>query len=143
MKYILLLFVFLTCVNGAKIDTFANKYSYYRGYDLALSVAKKENKMIMLVLVADFCPWCKKFERKILQDNLISKLIKQHFIPVIVDNYRDDDSFPKELSTSRLPTTYIIDANTQKIIKKSTLYITKNDFLVTMQEAINIYESKK
>jgi len=144
MKIYILLFILLTSLFGAKIDEFANKNSYFRGYDLALSVAKKENKMVMLVFVADFCPWCKKFERKTLQDELVSKLIKQNFIPVIVDNYRDRDSYPKRLSTPKLPTIYFIDSKTQKVINKSTLYVNKNDFLVTMQKAVKINkESKK
>lgn len=128
----------LTSLWSAKIDEFANNNYYYRGYDLALSIAKKENKTVMLVLVADFCPWCKKFERKTLQNGLVSKLIKQNFIPVIVDNYRDKGSYPKKLSTPRLPTIYFIDSKTQKVINKSTLYVNKNDFLVTMQKAIKI-----
>ncbi len=143
MKTFLLLFVLISSLWSAKIDEFANKYSYYRAYDLALSIAKKEDKMVMLVMVADFCPWCKKFERKTLQNELVSKLVKQHFIPVIVDNYRDEGSYPKELSTSRLPTTYIIDSKTQKVIQKSTLYVNKNDFLVTIQQAINIDKANK
>ena len=140
---IFLLFILSTSLWSAKIDIFANENSYFRGYDLALSVAKKENKTIMLVLVADFCPWCKKFERKTLQNELVSKLVKQNFIPIIVDNYRDVGSYPKKLSTSKLPTIYFINPSTQKTISKSTLYVNKNDFLVTMQKVIKINKENK
>ena len=74
---------------------------------------------------------------------MVSKLIKQNFIPVIVDNYRDKGSYPEELTTPRLPTTYIIDSKTKKVINKSTLYVNKNDFLVTIQKAINMDKESK
>ena len=138
MKSFILLFILLTSLFGAKIDDFSKEASYHRDYYSALEIAKKEQKIVMLVLVADFCPWCKKFERKTLEHKDISALVEKNFIPVIVDNYRDIDKFPKKLATKRLPTVYFIDSSNQKILSKSTLYLKKNDFLITINKAIKI-----
>jgi len=136
MKKIILLFVLISSLWSAKIDTFAQNNSYFRDYNIALKIAKEEHKNIMLVMVADFCPWCKKFERKTLNHKDIDKLVKQNFVPVIVDNYRDIDKYPKEFKTTALPTVYFIDTNTQKSFLKSTLYVKKNHFMKIIQEAI-------
>lgn len=135
MKIFILIITILITLNAAKIDEFAKQNSYFRDYKSALTVARKQDKIIMLVLVADFCPWCKKFERKTLKNSSISKLIKKDYIPVIVDNYRDKSSYPKELYTTRLPTIYFINPNTQEVLNKSTLYVKHNDFHITMKEA--------
>ncbi|OIP58335.1 MAG: hypothetical protein AUK54_00095 [Helicobacteraceae bacterium CG2_30_36_10] len=58
---------------------------YQREYNTALVQAKKESKVVMLVLVGDYCPWCRKFERKTLQSANIAINIQKNFVPVIVD----------------------------------------------------------
>lgn len=143
MKIFILIFSIFITLYGAKIDEFAKESSYFRDYNLALKVAQKEDKIIMLVLVADFCPWCKKFERKTLKNESISKLVKQNFIPVIVDNYRDTGFFPKELYTSKLPTIYFINPFTQKVLNTSTLYVKQNDFSISIKEALKLFQKSK
>ncbi len=136
MKIFFILLIIYTSVFAAKIDDFAKEASYYRDYNTALKISKKENKIIMLVLVADFCPWCKKFERKTLEHKAIMELVDKNFTPIIVDNYRDTQNYPKKFTSSRLPTVYFIDSKTQKVLSKSSLYLKKNDFLKQMQKAI-------
>jgi len=136
MRNIILLFVLFSSIWGAKIDDFAQSNNYFRDYNSALIVAKKENKKIMLVMVADFCPWCKKFERKTLNHKDIQKLVQKNFIPVIVDNYRDIKNYPQEFKTSALPSVYFIDIKTQKSLVKSTLYVKKSDFLKTIKKVL-------
>ena len=135
MKIFFILLIIYTSVFAAKIDDFAKEASYYRDYNTALKISKKENKIIMLVLVADFCPWCKKFERKTLEHKAIMELVDKNFTPIIVDNYRDTQNYPKKFTSSRLPTVYFIDSSTQKVLSKSSLYLKKNDFLKQMQKA--------
>ena len=134
MKNIVLLFLLLNSLWGAKIDEFADKNNYFRDYNTALT--QKTDKIIMLVLVADFCPWCKKFERKVLENKDVSKIVKQNFVPVIVDNYRDIKHYPKAFSTHQLPTIYFIDSKTKKVLNKSSLYMKKDEFISTMKETI-------
>ncbi len=144
MKILFLIFTLLISLNAAKIDNFAKSASYYRDYNLALANAQKQHKILMLVLVADFCPWCKKFERKSLEDSSIDKLVKENFIPIIVDSYRDKQKYPKKYFTKKLPTVYFIDSNTKKVLNKSELYVKKSHFRTAIEETISRYkESKK
>jgi len=140
MKIFVVLLLLYSSIWAAKIDDFAQKNHYFRDYNSALAVAYLSNKMIMLVIVADFCPWCKKFERKILANKDVSALVTHEFMPIIVDNYRDIGHFPNTLKTKKLPIVYFINPKTQKIIKKSSLYVKKSEFLKTLKEAINIFE---
>ena len=136
MKILILIFALFLTLSASKIDTFAKEASYFRDYNSALEMAKKQNKTIMLVMVADFCPWCKKFERKSLRNKEISNFVKKNFIPVIVDNYRDKKHYPHRFETSKLPTVYFIDSDNQKVINSSSLYVKKNDFLEIIKKTI-------
>ena len=39
----------------------------------------------MMVLGADYCPWCRKFERKVLSSKLVNSYINAEVITLIVD----------------------------------------------------------
>lgn len=143
MKSIILLCILLSSIWGAKIDSFAKETSYLRDYSSGLKAAELQDKLIMLVLVADYCPWCKKFERKTLSNKSVSKLVKEHFIPVIVDSYRDKSSYPKKFYTSTLPTVYFINPKTQNILNVSTLYVKKNEFIKSIKKALKLFKEEK
>ena len=70
MKPFILLFVLLSFLYSAQIDEFANGVGYLRSYNMALESAKKEQKLIMLLVVSDYCPWCKKFESVYIKESL-------------------------------------------------------------------------
>lgn len=67
---------------GAHIDEFASNMGYHRDYKSALAQAKKENKVIMMVLVGDYCPWCRKFERKTLQRAMVAIIYRKILYPL-------------------------------------------------------------
>ena len=143
MKILVLILTLVFTLNAAKIDEFARETSYYRDYNLALARAQKEKKILMLVLVADFCPWCKKFERKTLKHEDIKKSVKKNLIPVIVDNYRDTNSFPKRFFSHALPTIYFINPDTQKVLVTSSLYVKKSEFNESMKKALIKFKENK
>lgn len=142
MKILITLLLLFTFCNAAKIDKFASEVGYFRDYDSALKTAKEQNKPIMLVVVGDYCAWCKKFERKALKSPLIKKRVKQDFIPVVIDNKRDLGKYPKEFHTKLLPTVYFINPNTGEKILRVLGYSRKTTFSNTMDEAIKIYKKK-
>jgi len=142
MKIFVLIFLFISSLWGAYIDEFAKEVNYLRDYNSALEIAKKENKLIMLVVVADYCPWCKKFERKVLQNVSVSAKIKKDFIPLIVDKYREKEHYPSIYSDSAIPTVIFIEPKNEKNLYKSTSYINKQDFLSDINETLTIYREK-
>jgi len=142
MKTLLVLLIMLTTLYSAKIDEFAAKVNYERDYKTALQKAQKENKMLMLLVVADYCPWCKKFEKKTLMNSSVKKIINDNFIPVVIDKLKEKGSFPKEYASPFIPAVYFIDPVTQKPLHNTLAYMTKKDYKENMNKAINIFKKK-
>ncbi len=109
MKSLLMVLILTFSLFGAKIDDYAKDMGFYRDYSSALSVAKKENKPLMLVIVADYCPWCRKLERRTLAHEDIKLRVDKEVITVIQDKKYDQGKFPLEFETPRNPTIFFID----------------------------------
>ena len=114
-----------------KIDindkNFASIMNYETSYEIAVEKAKKQKKDIMLVLVANYCPWCRKFEKRVLAQNEINKLIHQKYIPLILN--KEKDSFPKELNQAFSPIVYFINYETLKSYESIAGYNNREEFL--------------
>ncbi len=106
---------------------FASKMNYHLDYNSALTIAKKEQKELMVVMVANFCPWCVKFEKLILEKPKYDNKIKSKFIPVILNN--EENNFPDFLKTQIVPTIYFIDFKNEIIKDKIVGYNNRVDFL--------------
>ncbi|MBU0720518.1 thioredoxin family protein [bacterium] len=140
VKFFIIFFTMAMTLFGANIDTFAANMGYYRDYDTALVQAKKENKPLMLVLVGDYCPWCRKFERKTLQRESVALSVNKNFIPLIVDRNLDKKSYPEAYSSPRIPTTYFIDPKKGAKLFESLGYVKKDEFLATIDEVLQKYK---
>jgi thioredoxin-related protein len=143
MKTFLFLFTFVFTLFGAQIDEFATNMGYLRDYDQALKVAQKENKPLMLVMVGDYCPWCRKFERKTLQREAVAMSVNKNFIALIVDRNHDKGKYPQELYAKRIPTVYFIEPKTQHTLFESLGYVKKDEFHETLNEIMSEFKSAK
>lgn len=128
---------------SAKIDDFAKKANYERDYQSALIKAKKENKMLMLLVVADYCPWCKKFEKKILLNKSVSDMVQKNFIPVVIDKIKERGLYPDKYNTPLIPTVYFIDPSNENTLHNTVAYMTKKEYKKNMQQAIEMFDKKK
>lgn len=136
MKIFFLIIGFLFTLNGAQIDDFAKSVNYEREYKTALAKAQKEQKTVMLLVVADYCPWCKKFERKTLEDESVKEFVGKNFIPVVIDKIRERGSYPNEYDAPLIPAVFFINPHTQKNIFEVVAYRTKDEFMLDMQNAL-------
>jgi thiol:disulfide interchange protein len=127
---------------SANIDDFASEQGYYRDYDTAFAVAKKEQKVLMLVMVADYCPWCRKFERKTLSTSEVASKIKEYFVPVIVDRNLDKTHFPKAYDTPRIPVAFFISPKSENVLYESIAYVKKKEFLVSLDEVLGMQKEE-
>jgi len=128
---------------SAQIDEFANEVNYSRDYAKALEIAKKQNKLIMFVAVGDYCPWCKKFERKTLNSKEIKERVSGEFIPLIIDRVSDKGTYPKEFYAQVVPTVFFIDPNTQKSLFESVGYMKPSDFSDELNSAKTLFKKSK
>lgn len=134
MKTLFLLLFSLTLF-AAHIDNFANEMNFHRDYNTALSQAKKENKMLVMVLGADYCPWCRKFENKTLNSALVKPYLQKEVITLVVDKKFDIESFPKKFTTQYTPRVFYINPSNEDILHDTFGYIKKKDFMKDLQKA--------
>jgi len=134
MKALFLLLFSLTLF-AAHIDDFAKQMNFHRDYNTALSQAKKENKMLVMVLGADYCPWCRKFENKTLNSALVKPYLQKEVITLVVDKKFDIESFPKKFTTQYTPRVFYINPSNEDILHDTFGYIKKKDFMKDLQKA--------
>ena len=100
---------------------------YETNYAKAVEKAKREHKNVMLVLVAGYCPWCRKFEQQVLRKEDVNALVHAKYVPVILD--KDKDAFPKEFNLSFTPIVQFIDPQTQQSYHRTVGYNEHEEFV--------------
>ncbi|WP_304543643.1 thioredoxin family protein [Sulfurimonas microaerophilic] len=113
-----------------KNDDFS-KLGYETDYNAAVKKAQKLKKPILLVLVANYCPWCRKFEENVLRKKDVNELIQSKYVPLIIN--KEKGGFPKELDISFTPITHFINYKTLKSEKMIAGYNNKDEFLYTLR----------
>lgn len=140
MKILTMLLVLYGFVYGAHIDKFATEMNYSRDYTSALEQAKKEKKNLMILVVGDYCPWCKKFERKTMKRKCVDAKVKADFVAVILDKYKDKGKYPDKFYSAVIPSVYFVDVRDEKILHQSVAYMKKDEFLDNLDDALMAYE---
>jgi thioredoxin-related protein len=142
MKKLLTILLLTLTLFGANVDEFAQEMGFERDYKTALAKAEKANKPLMMVLGADYCPWCRKFERNTLSSKLIKPELKKDVIVLVVDKKFDIESFPKEFQTQITPRVFFINPTTQKSFYESMGYVKKSEFFKKLQEMKKLYKAQ-
>ncbi len=132
MKIIAVVLVLSLSLFGNNYKKFARDTGYSVDYDKALELAQKEKKDIMFVMVANFCPWCIKLEKKVLKKKDINAKVHNKYIPLILN--REEGKYPDSFETPMIPTVYFIDHETKKIKTKVVGYNNKQDLINIINE---------
>ena len=141
MRIFSLLFIFMLTLYAS--PEAAKELGYHNDYNKALSIAKKEDKPLMLVVVTSYCPWCRKFERKTLASKTISPIVKSMYIPVVVDRNKDAEMFPKKFQTPRIPTVFFVDPRDGKEYWESIGYLNKKEFAEALDDAGVLFKKRQ
>ena len=128
LKIYLFIVVIFSLNLSAMSHDFAKKHNYLTDYKVAIQKAKSLNKPIMMVLSTKSCSWCRKFERQTLKKDIIKKIVSENFIRLALD--RDHDKYPKEFTSSVVPTVVFIDAKSSKKFMTSYGYKNRKVFRV-------------
>ncbi len=105
---------------------FATEMHYETSYEEAVKKSKKLHKNIMLVLVSNFCPWCRKFEQRVLLKKEVNDIIQKNYIPLIIN--REKKEFPKQFDTGFTPIVHFIKWKTQESYQNVIGYNNKDEF---------------
>jgi len=143
MKVILTLFTLLSFIYAAQIDEFAAEMKYLRSYDMAIKTAKEQKKLVMLVVVGDYCPWCKKFERKTLKDTAVMTKANENFVGLIIDKYKDKGKYPEEYNAPLIPAVFFINPKDQKSLFETVAYMKPDEFMESMDYALSTSKAEK
>jgi len=83
-------------------------------YEEALSLQKKNHKIIMFDVVHSQCHYCIKMQKEVFDDKEMSQWLEKRFI--IVENNLDFDDLPFNVSIPMTPT-FIFRNENQKTVK--------------------------
>jgi len=127
MKTLLLVLLTALTLSASEIAVFAQKMSYETDYKAALAKAKDQDKKLMLVMVTNYCPWCRKFEKRTLVKEEVNTLVHKKYVPLILN--REKGEFPKKFFTKRIPVVIFIDPSKEEAIHESLGYKNVSDFV--------------
>lgn len=111
MKILLTLFVMVFSLSAADAMKSAKLLGYENEYKSALAKAKIENKMVLLVIVQDPCPYCDRLVKKTLATPCVQRRMK-NYVPLIVDKH---STFPKQFKPPFIPISYIVDPHSEQV----------------------------
>lgn len=126
MKALIIILCIMASLSAASIESFAKKMGYETVYEQAVAKAKKEGKNIMLVMVTHYCPWCRKYERDTLSKKSIRDYVNKKYVTLILN--REAKKFPLKFDTPRIPTTFFIAPDNDRLIYKEMGFKTKSEF---------------
>jgi len=104
-------------------------------YAIALAKAKKEKKILVMVIVKENCRWCEKLINKTLSEEGVKKEL-ENYITVIVDK---DAKYPSQFTENFFPSIFYIDYTTQRSIYSNVGYVGKKCFLNDLHDASGIH----
>jgi hypothetical protein len=133
MKKLLLLLTFTLSLFAAELD-------WPHDYKVALAQAKKENKVLYVLLTSDNCRWCRKFESTTLQEKVIKDKLHKNFVVVHIS--RDRDFVPKIFETTPVPRHYFVDGD-ENILYESLGHRGVECFDAFMDSALDDYKVSK
>lgn len=139
MKKILIFMLFSISVFALNMDEFASQMGYQRDYNTAIELAKKENKPLMLVVSTDYCPWCRKFERKTLKYSEVAIKVNKEFTAAVIDKRRDKGKYPSQYASPITPAVFFINPHDGSTIAKSVGYIKKADYIEKLESVLYLF----
>lgn len=111
MRIVLLLLAFVFSLMAADAAKSAKLLGYETEYAAAVEKAKKEKKMVLMIIVQDPCHYCDRLVKETLATKCVQKRMR-HYVPLIVDKH---SLYPEQFKPPMIPMSYIVDPNSEEI----------------------------
>ena len=136
MKLITLILLFTYTLMGAVAEESAMLLDYETDYKTAIEKAKKEHKMVLMVIVQDPCSFCDKLVRKTLDTPCMQRRMK-NYVPLIVDKHGE---YPKQFKPPFIPMSYVVDPNNEEITYKIVGAISVKEYMHGLETELEFRE---
>ena len=96
----------------------------------AVTIAKKDNKRVLLQFGANWCGWCHKLHRLFGTDKDINSELKAHYVVILVDvNKGHNEALLKKYRAEQLglPSLVVLDSDGNHITTKNTGELEQGD----------------
>jgi len=116
------LLFFIVCI----LALHANELQYENNFDTAIAKANKQQKKVMMIYSAVWCPECNYMKDVVFKDEKVLKYIQKHYVVLALDIQKD--TLPKGFDYIGIPTFFFIDKNAKnKIIggSKANIFLQK------------------
>ena len=135
--FIMLLSLVYTLFAITSVDA-AFVLGFHEDYPTALAQANKEKKLLMLVIIKDPCRYSENMVYKTLSDPKVSEALKD-FVSVIVDK---DAILPSAFKIDLVPMIYFIDPKNEQGVGERMGYVSTEQFLADIKDALILYKQK-
>lgn len=125
-------FAAVTALKGRVAPTPA-VFSADSSLEAAIEQAGKENKPVLALVTADWCPPCQSLKRETLSDPEVAAWIGANTVPV----YIDSDTSPEDaasLGVRALPTTVLLRDG--EVVASNSGFIQAGDYLAFLKNAV-------
>jgi len=120
--------------NLAGVELPESTIQWHDSLDSAMSVAQAENRPILTVFGAGWCPPCRQMKREVWPDPKVSALVESSFVPLYVDV---DDKSQAEIVAGYqirgIPAVLVLDAQGQVEQRRNTM--SRSETLKFLQES--------
>ena len=100
-------------------------------FQKAIKIAKEENKIILLDVVANNCKFCERMEREVLSKDIVQEAIKKDFVLAYINE--DEEDLPLGLSSQMTPM-FVFISQTETVKDMRFGYIEEKKFLELLEE---------
>ncbi len=108
MKYLILSITFITTI-------IAGGLHFEHNFNKALHKAQNQNKEVMMMYSATWCPECNYMKEVVFKDKKVVNYINSHFVVLGLDIQKD--KLPKGFNFMGIPTFFFINKDAKQIGK--------------------------
>lgn len=101
--------------------------------------AERRDRPVLIVVYADWCHWCRKYETEVLERERVRERIASAVVPVLVDQARRPE-LAAALGAERVPTTLLATPDRRRLVRFSGL-LPVEDFLEILDSALRRWEA--